>query len=145
MMRRIMMFLLAGVMMFTLTACPYTPVQERVQSHINYSRTHHDLRRLPLNLTLSVKAQRWANHLAACNCLEHSNLADGAPPSWRSLAENVGWISRDGSGTLIQMHKVFMRSPHHRANVLGRRWTHVGTGVATNRTRLYVVHEFCEC
>ena len=93
-------------------------------------------RSLQLNKTLTDKAQSWAQYLARIGYLKHSNLSSGVPSNWRALAENVGYGSRIGT-----VHTAFMRSSGHRANILGN-YTHVGTGVAKNGDRVYVVHVF---
>jgi uncharacterized protein YkwD len=125
-----------------LSACQYSDRQLTVRTMINDSRDNHNRSRLPMQTAAAAKAQQWAEHLAACRCLEHSNLAEGMPSGWRAIGENVG---RGGpGGTLRQIHSAFMTSSGHRANVLDTRWTHVGTGVATRGTEKFVVHVFAQ-
>jgi uncharacterized protein YkwD len=131
--------ILTILLMVSLTGCPYSDDQIRVRMHINESRDNHERNRVTLNHALADKAQRWSEHLARCNCLEHSDLADDVPPGWYGLAENVGYQS--DSYKLIHMHRAFMRSPHHRANILGR-YNLVGTGITRRNNRIYVVHVF---
>jgi uncharacterized protein YkwD len=86
------------------------------------------------------RAQNWARHLAECRCLEHRNGPYGAPPGWFAAAENVGrgW-------SLAQVQRAFMNSPPHRENILTRRWTHIGTGVAeAPNGELFVVQAFMD-
>jgi uncharacterized protein YkwD len=131
--------ILTILLMVTLTAPSYTDDQIRVRTHINESRDNHERRRVTLNRGLTDKAQAWSVHLANCNCLEHSDLADNVPAGWWALAENVGYQS--DSYKLIHMHRLFMNSPHHRANILGR-YNLVGTGITRRNNKIYVVHVF---
>lgn len=127
-----------------LGACQYSERQLMVQDMVNDSRQHNipPRLRLPMHSSAARKAQNWAEHLAACSCLEHSNLSDGLPGGWSAIAENVG---RSGhGGTLADVHYSFMHSFMHRANILNPRWTHVGTGVATRGTEKFVVHVFVQ-
>jgi uncharacterized protein YkwD len=133
---------LAAGLALLLGACQFSDRQLAVRSMINNSRESHERRTLPMHQAAANKAQGWADHLARCNCLEHSNLSDGLPSGWRAIAENVG---RGGpGGTLRQIHTAFMNSGGHRANILDSRWTHVGTGVATRGTEKFVVHVFVQ-
>ncbi|MFA9429323.1 CAP domain-containing protein [Egicoccus sp. AB-alg2] len=58
--------------------------------------------------------------------------------NWRSVGENVG------RGTTIdRLNRAFMDSPGHRANVLDKRWTQYGVGVAVNgQGKVYVVQVY---
>jgi len=140
--RRRLLLAVALAVLVTVTAsgCEYYSTwQESTRDLVNDSREHQGRRRLPMNLAVADKAQAWAEHLAACRCLEHSNLAQGVPGNWRSIAENVG---RGGSGgTLPQIHRAFLNSSGHRENMMGR-WSVVGIGVAARGTEKFVVHVF---
>ena len=64
----------------------------------------------------------------------------GAPPGWYAAAENVGrgW-------SLAQVHQAFLGSTGHRENILTRRFTHIGTGVAVSpRGEIFVVQAFMD-
>jgi len=83
--------------------------------------------------TLTRKAEAWAQHMASTGELSHSNLAEGLSSlSWTRLGENVGYSSRT-SDTLLYLHKAFVASPPHRANLVDKRFTHMGVGVATDK------------
>lgn len=80
--------------------------------------------------TLTAKAEAWAQHMARTGRLEHSNLSADLPGvQWKALGENVGW-SRPTSDTLLTIHNAFVSSPTHRGNLVDRRFTHMGVGVA---------------
>lgn len=114
----------------------FTDEQRRVARLVNDTRSGLGKRRLTLNATLTRKAQRWAEHLAAINALEHSDLTNGVPSNWRALGENVGYAS-----TIREVHQAFISSAGHRHNILGR-WNAIGTGYAADNGRVFVVHVF---
>jgi uncharacterized protein YkwD len=133
---------LAAGLVLVLGACQWTERQSTVRDMINHSRLNHDRRALPMHDAAAAKAQNWAEHLAACRCIEHSYLPSGLPGGWRAIGENVG---RTGpGGTLLEMHQAFMQSSGHRANILDTRWTDVGTGVASRGSEKFVVHVFVQ-
>jgi uncharacterized protein YkwD len=107
----------------TLTACESNKAElDAVRNSINASRAAAGLPPLRENVTLDVKADRWAQTLRNACRIWHSNLADGAPPEWRKLGENVGM-----GGSIQQVHDAYMRSPGHRANILDPAFNQVGT------------------
>ncbi|HEX7095360.1 MAG TPA: CAP domain-containing protein [Acidimicrobiales bacterium] len=115
-----------------------TPEQLAVRDLVNASRRQAGLAELPIDVNANAKAQPWAEHLARIGRLEHSNLAEGMPPGWQKLGENVG---RGPSLQAIQ--DAFMRSPGHRANILDPAWNSVGAGVAVAPDgTVYVVQLF---
>jgi uncharacterized protein YkwD len=112
--------LLSGV----LTSCETTNEDRAaVIDSINASRAQAGLGALRQNATLDAKADAWASRLRdECNIF-HSNLADGAPPEWRKLGENVG-----RGGSIAQVHTAYLNSPGHRANILDPSYNQVGAG-----------------
>jgi uncharacterized protein YkwD len=126
----------------TLTACESTAAErDAVRQAVNESRAAAGLPGLRENVTLSVKADRWAQTMRDQCRIWHSNLADGAPAGWRKLGENVGMGANIG-----QIHVAYMNSPGHRANVLDRAFTEIGTaavwGDCPRGRTLFTVHVF---
>jgi uncharacterized protein YkwD len=117
--------------------------QTIVLGQINRTRANNRRRALTTNGLMNQRAMKWAAHLVACQCLEHRAAPFGTPAGWCAAAENVG---RSGNGgTLGAVHNAFLRSPPHRANILARRWTALGVGVARDRAGEYfVVHAFAD-
>lgn len=114
--------------------------QKTVQTQINDSRAAAKLSQLVDSSTAATKAQDWAEHLANTGRLEHSRLTDGHQAgTWCRLAENVGT-----GPSLTSIHRAFLNSPSHRANILNPAFTHMGAGVAKSGDRYYVVHEFIQ-
>ena len=139
--KRLALVLAAPVLVVALAACEPTPQQDAVRGHINESRRAHGVHAVSDDVTVRLKAQAWAEHLAASGSLSHSDLRSGldAVP-WVGIAENVG------SGSSIgQVHESFMASSRHRANILDRRWDRVGTGHAVGGNRqVYTVQVFVD-
>lgn len=108
---------------------------------VNASRHDAGLAPLTENTSLSIKADRWAQHLRDMCGLEHSQLADGAPDEWLKLGENVGY-----GGTITQVHDAYLRSPGHRANILDPSFTSMGAaavyGVCSGQHRVFTVQVF---
>lgn len=128
-------------------AAPSTEAMTRNQTivvrQINASRANNGRRGIATNGLMNKKANKWARHLANCQCLEHRAAPYGVPPGWCAAAENVG-RSGDG-GTLGRVHQAFMGSSGHRANILRRGWSDLGVGVAKDaRGEYFVVHVFAD-
>lgn len=114
--------------------------QQRVRELVNQTRGSNRLLGLTMNKQFADRAQMWAQELARCRCLKHRNGPYGAPPGWYAAAENVGrgW-------SLAQVHQAFMGSRGHRENILTRRFTHIGTGVARSANgEIFVVQAFMD-
>jgi uncharacterized protein YkwD len=138
-------FLLAvGVLaaMALLGACESNKAElDSVRDHVNASRSAAGLPALRENLVLDIKADRWAQGMRDQCRIWHSRLADGAPPNWRKLGENVGM-----GGDVGQIHNAYMNSPGHRANILDPSFTEIGTaavwGNCNGFRTLFTVHVF---
>ncbi|MFM7068482.1 MAG: CAP domain-containing protein [Actinomycetes bacterium] len=107
-----------------LTSCETTSTDRaQVFNLVNKSRAAAGLRPLRANTTLDMKADNWAQKLRSACKIWHSKLSDGAPSNWVILGENVG----EGASISV-VPKAYMDSPGHRANILDRRFTQIGTG-----------------
>ena len=129
---------LVGLMSAVLTGC-LSAEQRQVSDLVNRTRIQSGVGELREHDQLRVKAQVWAERLAAEGGLRHSLLQDGVTAPWRALGENVGV-----GASVDSVHGAFMASPQHRANILDRRYTNVGTGVAKANGRVYVVQVFMQ-
>ena len=117
---------LAAVLMLSgvLTSCETTDADRgEVVSLINITRSQNGLAPLAENVELNVKADAWAARLRDECRIFHSRLADGAPPSWQKLGENVG-----RGGTIYQVHGAYLGSAGHRRNILDPAFNQVGAG-----------------
>lgn len=86
---------------------------------------------------LTSVARRWAQSMASSGSLRHNPNLAGQVSGWRFVGENVG-VGYDVGG----LHRAFMASPAHRANVLDSDFSQVGIGVAYGGGRLWVAEVF---
>jgi uncharacterized protein YkwD len=110
-----------------------------MRSLINQTRLVYNRIGLRLNSRLSLVAQRHSARMAKLNRLHHNpNLVkDVGDMPWKILGENVGVGS-----TVNTLHKAFMNSPSHRANILKGAYRQVGIGVLYSRGRTWVTVVF---
>lgn len=121
---------------FALAGCMSTQQQTAFQL-VQDSRSHAGIHGLSHDSVAQDKAQAWAERLASKNTLAHSNLSSGMDGGWSLITENVGYGS-----SIEAVHRQFMDSSSHRANILDRRMTHLGVGVAQGHGRTFVVQVF---
>ena len=101
---------------------------------MNASRRAHGHRALVASPAVAAVARAWSRRMAARGDLRHNPDVGGQlPVDWRRWGENVGWAS-NGSGRSVRavtrrLHRSFMESDGHRANILGD-FNQVGVGVA---------------
>jgi uncharacterized protein YkwD len=108
----------------------------------NQDRARHGLPRLKENPRLRRAADDHSEHMVDRRFFDHTSpggatmvervrrtgYTSGAR-AW-SLGENIAW----GSGRLAtaeQIHRSWMRSPGHRANILQRSFREIGIGIET--------------
>lgn len=90
---------------------------------MNRSRANNDLGKLTLDPELSRAAQKHTIEMVDSDELFHTGLdrLGRWVTRWTTLGENVGY-----GGSVRSLHKAFMNSATHRANVLLGRFNHVG-------------------
>lgn len=125
-----------------LASCETTEADRlSVVALINGDRAANGLPPVRENAKLNEKADRWAATLRDRCELSHSRLAEGTPPNWRILTENVG-----RGGSIGEIHAAYMGSPGHRANVLDGRVDQVGVGAVYGncggQATTFTVHVF---
>lgn len=113
---------------------------------INDARAARGLPRLASNLQMKRIARQWTNHMAAVNAVYHRpNLASVVYGPYDRLAENVGYTRLAGVGDaelVSRLHKAFMASDGHRAQILGR-FNMVGVGIKRQANgRMWVTVNF---
>jgi uncharacterized protein YkwD len=106
---------------------------------INHARARRDVARLHLDPQLSKVARKHSWEMKAKGSLHHTPLRvlGRRITRWRILGENVGW-----GASVASLHRRFMRSPAHRANILLRGFRHMGLGVQRQNGRLWVTVVF---
>jgi uncharacterized protein YkwD len=120
--------------------------EDRMTSLINAERRSAGLRPLSTNVQLTGVARGWTPTMVRAGKLSHNpNLASQVTGSWTRLGENVG-VARPGTNEsadamVDRLHRAFMASPGHRANVLGD-YEQVGLGAIWDRGALWITVNF---
>lgn len=128
--------LAGGTLVAAPTASATTTREARLVAMINHARVRHGLAPLHLRAGLVRYARRHSRSMAAQGDLFHTaNFS--VICCWSMVGENIGYNS-----TVRRMHRAFMASPGHRANVLERRYRQVGVGIVKKGDRLWVTEIF---
>ena len=149
--KRIAVGLIAGLMLASLPptgaaasrtswACfDHKRAEKRFARRMNTARSNRDVRKMVLDKQLSKVARNHARTMARDNDLFHSNMTrlGQRVTRWRTLGENVGM-----GGSVDSLHKAFMASPGHKANILLGGFRHVGVGTFKKHGTLFVTVVF---
>ncbi len=105
-----------------------TTPRQQMLALTNQSRADHGVPKLKLNTRLSKMATRHSRQMAQQKTLFHTGNVPRELRHWHwsVWGENVGMTT----DTLPTLEEAFMNSPVHRENILNRRFTHVGIGIA---------------
>jgi uncharacterized protein YkwD len=109
---------------------------------VNNARRANGRAALATNVSLTITAQAWSQHMAETQKLVHrTRLSEGAPVGWRKLGENIAYASSvDGIQT------AFMNSAGHKANILDPAFNNVGIGITRDANgRYWETQEFAAC
>jgi uncharacterized protein YkwD len=108
--------------------------ERKLAQMTNRARVNNGRDRLVFSDALSKSARVHSRRMARQGRLFHTTdftaLVGG---TWTTIGENVGVGER-----IRQIHRAFMRSAAHRANVLSATFSKLGTGVVRKRGRLWV-------
>jgi uncharacterized protein YkwD len=106
---------------------------------MNNARSDRGASKMYLDKQLSKVARLHARVMARDNSLFHSSThkLTSRVTRWTTLGENVGM-----GGTVSQLHKAFMASPGHKANILSSAYKHVGVGTVEDHGTLFVTVVF---
>lgn len=107
----------------------YKASEKSFKNKINAERSDAGLRTLKMDPELSKVAKAQARRMARTSVLEHTDTEKlkNRVTNWNILGENVGV-----GGTVSSLHRAFMDSPGHKANVLYNTFKRVGVGVKTD-------------
>jgi len=133
-----------------------TEIEQRLFDLMNVERHRGRLRPLVEAQTLSLAARRHSEDMLRRRFFNHVNPDRkthrdriDAVLRWKSgeTAENL-WM-RSGAVTKANLSKIvddavaqLMASRHHRANIMNRRYTHMGIGVAMTSSEVRVTQLF---
>lgn len=133
--RRVAGIAAALVAVVALAGC-WSNNQQADMDLVNSSRRSSGLRTLNGDSLAMDKAQAWSDYMARTGVLQHtgggSNISTSGLGRWCAVAENVGYGS-----SLSQVHKAFLASGPHRANMLGN-YDRMGTGVTYRNGMVWV-------
>lgn len=136
--------LLAALVMATistpLTAGPagaaVSDRETRMVARINHTRAEQGLPALRVSPALSTYARHHAADMSGGRALFHT-ASFSAICCWRAVAENVGYGSY---GRVV--HRAFLASAPHRANILDPRMLAVGIGMVRRGDQVWVAEVF---
>jgi len=115
-------------------AFEFKPSERRATRLMNRERVERDIGSLRLRPKLTRLARKHSRTMAAAGTIFHSDLGETVSGlSWSIAGENVGM-----GPTIKGLHRAFMKSPGHRANVLERRYKRVGVGVIQRDGTIYI-------
>ncbi len=103
---------------------------------INRIRRRHGRRALDRDQQIGYVARRHAYSMAARRNVFHDQSMGQTVTRWRRLGQNSG-----GGGRCPRIFRSFLRSPVHRATILGS-WRHIGVGARWSGGRMYVQQIF---
>lgn len=118
-------------------------IRDRIEYLINRQRIRHGRGRLRVNAKTQRQAAYHARAMARRRRIYHdSRLRYEVPRDCTAWAENVARTpARDAARSAMTL---FMNSSSHRANILSRRMTVMGIGVAKRGNYTYIVQRFCD-
>ncbi len=117
----------------------FNRLERRFAKKMNKARSQNGRRRLSLDPEASKVAMAHTRSMFRRESLFHSPQRQLARrvTRWRTLGENIGV-----GGGVKSLHKAFMASQYHRANILYSSFRHVGVGAVKRRGRLWVTVVF---
>lgn len=113
--------------------------ESRFVSLLNGERTSGGAAPLAADADLVAAARRQAANMRAAARLYHTPDLGSVTTGWKLLGENVGTGPDSGA-----IHRAFMASSGHRANILDPRYTHVGVGVVVDGSTIWVAEIFMQ-
>jgi uncharacterized protein YkwD len=113
-----------------------TTRESRMLEKINHTRTVRGLHPLRFRADLMAAAKGHTRSMAGSRTLFHTPSFSSLC-CWRAVAENVAYGS-----SVRGLHRQFMHSPPHRANLLDRRMREVGIGIVKRDGYLWVTEVF---
>lgn len=143
-----MISLLFLSMVFTLGSFVSAPAasatslaEEKMWRMINNTRENYDRKTLKLSQGLSDKARSHSRKMRSTDKLFHTSSLSSTLGSfaWTVAGENVG-VGPD----MRTLHKAFMNSAGHRANILYGKYERVGVGVAWEDGRAWITVMFTD-
>jgi hypothetical protein len=119
------------------TAASAAPA-DTIYSLVNQARAAAGLRGFLHNQSMDAVAEAWANQMGADAALSHNpQFSTQIPAGWTRAGENVA----EGYPTPQAMFDGWMKSPGHRANILGD-YTDIGIAFVSLNGKTWGVQDF---
>ena len=135
--RRVKILLAFATLAVVVASAACSPEEVDAFKSVEALRDSHGLRWFDWNEGAYAKAVAWSNHMADEGELSHSNLADGVPPGWHALGENVAYAS-----SVAEAMATLEASPPHLANLLNPSFTSIAIGIVDRGGRVWVTEVF---
>lgn len=119
------------------TCWSYSNNERAFAQKMNKARGSRGVSKLRLDPQLSKVALMQTRRMVRMNSLHHSPNLGQRVTRWNSLAENVGY-----GGNVRSLHKAFMRSSAHKANILGGKYRYFGVAAKRAKGNLWVTVVF---
>jgi uncharacterized protein YkwD len=110
--------------------------EAKLIAKINHARANHGLRALRTKPGLMRYAGQHSAAMAARRSLYHTTNF-GVVCCWSAIGENIAYNS-----TVRRVHRAFMGSPGHRANILNPHMRRLGVGIVNRGGTLWVTEIF---
>ncbi|MDQ3528933.1 MAG: CAP domain-containing protein [Actinomycetota bacterium] len=117
-------------------------IRQDLEQRVNTARRRHDLRPLKISWGVLDEARGHSRQMQRRQKIFHDrNLRHEVPPSTVAWGENVGRTT--ASDAAQRLHYLLMRSPGHRANILGD-YNHMVVAIAKGGRYTYATQRFFE-
>ena len=103
----------------------------------NRARSNHGVAKLSLDPHISYVAKRHSRWMAKKSTLAHTASLGSLVTRWKALGENVGY-----AGSVSGVHKAYMNSTGHKANILKSGYRNFGVGVVKKGGRVWTTVVF---
>lgn len=130
------MTLLGGTLLAPPGAAAKSSREAALLAKISHTRAKHGLATMRSKPGLMKYARRHSAAMAASHDLFHTTDF-GVVCCWSAIGENIAY-----NVTVRRVHRAFMGSPGHRANILNPHMRRVGVGIVERSGQLWVTEIF---
>jgi uncharacterized protein YkwD len=128
--------LIGGGLLSPAAASATTNREAALLARIDHAREVHGLAPLHATPSLMAYARKHSAAMASRDFLYHTRDFS-VVCCWRLIGENIAY-----NATVRRVHRAFMGSPGHRANILDPRMRRVGVGIVERNGELWVTEVF---
>jgi len=125
----------------TAAAATYASQERELQALTNQWRQANGLGALVWSEPLATGARQWSDRLAETGVISHDpNLRAALQGPYSRVGENVGHIGT--ASTMAVLDEAFRGSPTHFEHYQQPNYTHIGIGIRSDATSLWVTVRF---